>query len=92
MAYVRYHSLSEAYQKREFFRRQNVWIKQGDCRWITENEDVRNEGRRYPMHQKVRVGDRRWESVPASSISMEKRNQSLGLSTLKFTMLSSKGV
>lgn len=75
MAYLHYHSLSEAQQKREFFRRKNIWLKRGDCRWVLEHEDTKNEGRRYPLHQKVRIGDRRWEAVPATSLSMEKRNQ-----------------
>ena len=52
-----------------------MWIKRGDCHWIPENEDVRNEGRRYPLHKKVCIGDRRWESVPVGSLSMEERNQ-----------------
>ena len=75
MAYVHYHSLSETQQKREFFRRKNLWIKRGDCHWILEHEDTRNEGRRYPLHQKVRIGDCRWEAVPVSSLSMEEKNQ-----------------
>lgn len=75
MAYISYHSHSEAYRKREFFNRKNVWIKHGDCHWVFEHEDTRNEGRRYALHQKVRIGERRWEAVPLGSLSLEEKNQ-----------------
>ena len=74
MAYL-YHSQSEARQRALFFKRNEMWVKRGDCRWILESEDVRNEGKRYPLHGKVRIGERSWVSVPAASILSDKKHE-----------------
>ena len=50
-----------------------MWVKRGDCRWISECEDKKKEGKHYILHKKVQIGERWWESVSAASIpSMEK--------------------
>ena len=75
MSYI-YHSQSQARQRAVFFRRNEMWVKRGDCHWISESEDVRNEGKRYILNRgMVRMGDCWWESVPAASIPSDKKHQ-----------------
>ena len=53
-----------------------MWVRRGDCRWIPKSEDERHEGKRYILNEgKVRLGDCRWESVPAASITTDKKHQ-----------------
>lgn len=73
--FYKYYSLSEAWAKREFNRRKQLWKKEGECRWILPHEDLNREGRSYPMHRRVRIGDRRWQLVPRGSLSEEEQDE-----------------
>ena len=75
MAYI-YHSQSQARQRADFFKRNEMWVRRGACRWIPKREDEKNEGKRYILNEgKVRMGDCRWESIPASRITTDKKHQ-----------------
>ena len=76
MAYVNYHSQSAAYQKQVFFRRKNLWVKRGDCRWIPASQDTDKRGKRYILNRgMVRIGDCQWEAVPARLFTPEAKIQ-----------------
>ena len=74
MAYL-YHSESETQQRAAFWRMKNVWVKRGDCRWIPRSEDKNNEGKHYPLTDKVRIGECSWERVPFSSVTVEEKEK-----------------
>ena len=70
-----YHSQSQARQRSLFLRRNEMWVRRGACRWIPKRDDEKNEGKRCLLNDKVRIGDCRWESIPASRITTDKKLQ-----------------